>query len=143
MRSVANILLVEDNPGDVRLAQETLKEHRLQNALHVVTDGEAALAYLPRQPPYEDAVDPDIMLLDTNLPKVDGFEVLAAMQEDAGLKNLPVVIMTSSHLDVEMLKRYNLPTDCYILKPLTLERYLEAIRCFPHLGLSIVKIAGS
>jgi CheY-like chemotaxis protein len=143
MRSIANILLVEDNPADVRLAQEALKEHKLQNTLHVVTDGEQALAYLRQEGPFQSATEPDMILLDINLPKVDGIEVMAAMQQDARLKCIPVIIMTTSHLDEVMLKRYNVPVKCHIQKPLTLERYLEAVQCFPQFGLSIVKIAGA
>ena len=140
--SLIDILLVEDNPGDVRLAEETLKDYRLQNELHVVGDGEAALQYLRRQGRYADVRRPDMVLLDINLPKIDGLEVLQEMQDDPELSTIPVVILTVTRLDREILKRYKVASDCFILKPLTLERYLDAVRCFPQFGLSIVKVAG-
>src|SRR5688572_13548275 len=132
--SVIEILLVEDNPGDIRLAQETLKDYRLQNRIHIVRDGEEALQYLRRQPPFETAQKPDMVMLDLSLPKLDGFEVLEALQQDPDLRAIPIVILTSTKTDREALKKHNIPTDCWIMKPLTLERYLEAVRCFPHLG---------
>ena len=141
MPAYIDILLIEDNPGDVRLAQETLKDYKMQNSLHVVHDGEEALKYLRQEAPFEDAIEPDMILLDINLPKLDGFEVMAEMQGDPRLRNIPIVVLTSSRMDQEILKRYKIPSDCYIVKPLTLERYLEAVRCFPHLGLSIVRLA--
>ena len=141
MPATIDILLVEDNPGDVRLAQETLKDYKMQNVLHVVEDGEEALKYLRREPPYSSARLPDMVLLDINLPKIDGLEVLEELQRDAVLRNLPVVILTSTRMDQQLLKRYRIPADCFILKPLTLESYLDAIRCFPQFGLSIVRVA--
>jgi two-component system, chemotaxis family, response regulator Rcp1 len=136
-----NILLVEDNPADIRLAQETLKDYKLQNSLHVVQDGEAALAYLRRQGKFADAVLPDMVLLDLALPKIDGIEVLEQIRKDENLRDVPVVILTSSQMDQRMIESFNITPDCFIQKPLTLERYLDAIRCFPQLGLSIVKLA--
>ena len=137
------LLLVEDNPGDIRLAQETLKDYKLQNALHVANDGEQALAFLRKAGHYTYAPTPDMVLLDLNLPKMDGFELMDEMQKDQLLQSIPVVILTSSKLDRQMLQRYRIPTDCYIMKPLTVDRYLEAVRCFPHLGVSIVRIASA
>ena len=136
-----DILLVEDNPADIRLAQESLKDYKLQNSLHVVGDGEAALAYLRRQGQFADVPVPDMVLLDLRLPKIDGIEVLEEIRNDESLRDLPVVILTASQMDQRLLETLNVTADCYILKPLTLERYLDAIRCFPQLGLSIVKIA--
>jgi CheY-like chemotaxis protein len=138
-----HILLVEDNPGDVRLAQEALKEHKIQNNLEVLSDGEEALARLRREGRYVGTVLPDMILLDLNLPKIDGIEVMEAIQKDEMLRAIPVVILTASELDEKILKRYNIPASCFIMKPLTLDRYLEAVRCFPHLGLSIVKVASA
>jgi CheY-like chemotaxis protein len=136
-----DILLVEDNPADVRLAQETLKDYKLQNTLHVVHDGESALAFLRRQGKFANAVVPDMVLLDLALPKIDGMEVLEQIRRDERLQDLPVVILTASPIDQRMLESYNVTPDCCILKPLTLERYLEAVRCFPEMGVSIVKVA--
>jgi two-component system, chemotaxis family, response regulator Rcp1 len=138
---LVDILLVEDNPADVRLAQETLKDYKLQNTLHVVHDGESALAFLRHQGKFANAVFPDMVLLDLALPKIDGMEVLEQIRRDERLRDLPVVILTASPMDQRMLENYNLTPDCCILKPLTLERYLEAVRCFPEMGLSIVKVA--
>lgn len=138
-----DILLIEDNPADVRLAQETLKDYKLQNSLHIVQDGESALAYLKREGKYVDAPKPDLVLLDIVLPKIDGLEVLKELRRDPALHDLPVVVLTASFMDEKMLRSLNIPADCYILKPLTVERYLDAVRCFPQLGLSIVRIAGA
>jgi CheY-like chemotaxis protein len=135
-----DILLVEDDPADVRLAQEALKDCKLQNSLHVVRDGEAALAFLRRQGHFADAPTPGLVLLDLALPKIDGVDVLLEMRRDERLKALPVVVMTGSVMDEDMLRDLNLRPDCIIPKPLTLERYLDAIRCVPQLALSIVKI---
>jgi CheY-like chemotaxis protein len=134
------ILLVEDNPGDIRLAQETLKDYKLQNAIHVVRDGVDALLFLRHQAPYESAPVPDLILLDLNLPLMDGVDVIAEMQKDPGLRNIPVVVLAASPHDRALLKDFDIPTDCFVVKPLTLDRYLEAVLCFPHLGLSIVRI---
>lgn len=138
-----DILLVEDNPADIRLAQETLRDYKLQNALHVVEDGDAALEFLRREGAYAHAPVPDIVLLDIALPKVDGFEVLRQMQNEPTLREIPVAILTVSAMDEQILKSFDLPADCYILKPLTLERFLDAVRCFPQMGLSIVKIGSA
>ena len=135
------ILLVDDDPADVRLAKETLKDYKMQNVLQVVEDGETALAYLRREGEYANASLPDIVLLDVALPKVDGVEVLRAIRADDRLRRLPVVVMTASKMDERMIHSLGVQTDCCILKPLTLERFLEAVRCFPDFGLSIVKIA--
>jgi CheY-like chemotaxis protein len=136
-----DILLIEDNPADVRLAQESLKDYKLQNTLHVVQDGESALAFLRRERPFADAPTPGLVLLDLALPKMDGVEVLAHIRKDERLRDLCVVVMAASPFDEMMLKELNIAPDCFILKPLTVERYLEAIRCFPQLALSIVATA--
>jgi CheY-like chemotaxis protein len=135
-----DLLLVEDNPGDVRLAQEALRDYHIQNTLHVVTDGEEAMAYLRKEGQYASAVTPDMILLDINLPKLDGMEVLAELHLDPVLKEIPVVILTSSKLDEQRLKQYGIAADCYIVKPLTVESYMEAVKCFPHIGLSLVSL---
>lgn len=140
---VIDILLVEDNPGDVRLAQETLKEYKLQNAFHVVGDGEAALDYLRQQGRYISAKRPDIVLLDLSLPKIDGMEVLEEMHADSDLRDIPVVILNSAETDQEIVKRFRIPVNCFILKPLTLDRFFDAVRCFPQFGVCIVKVAAS
>ena len=143
MANIIEILLVEDSPADVRLAQETLKDYKLQNTLHVVHDGEAALAFLRKQGEYANAPTPDMVLLDIALPKIDGTEVLTQIRQDPALKDLPVVVLTASALDERLLQSLNVSPDCCVLKPLTLERYLDAIRCFPNIGISIVRIASA
>lgn len=136
-----HILLVEDNPADVRLAQESLKEAKLLNQMTVVGDGDDALAYLREADSQGEAALPDLILLDMNLPRMDGLEVLDELQKDERLKRIPVVILTASKVEQRVLKTYHLPAECYITKPLEAERYLDAVRCFPQLGISIVLIA--
>lgn len=137
------ILLVEDNPGDVRLAQETLKDYKMQNALHVLRDGESALRFLRKQGEFHSVPTPDLILLDINLPIMDGIELLGEVKKDPSLRAIPVVILAASVHDRQYLKEFDIPTDCFVVKPLTLERYMEAVRCFPDLGLTIVKIAST
>lgn len=132
------ILLVEDNPADIRLAREALKEWKLNNTLHVVMDGEEAMAYLRREGKYADAIRPDLILLDLNLPKMDGMEVLAELRRDPDLQTIPVAVLTASKTDTELVKRFDLPTKCYIVKPLEIEAYLGAVRCFEQFSITIV-----
>lgn len=138
-----SVLLIEDNPADVRYAQETLREFKLRNTLAIVRDGEEALAYLRKDLPYIHAATPDLVLLDVSLPKLDGIEVLAEIRSDPALAHLPVVILTSSRLDEQSLREYNIPVDCVVMKPLSLERLLDAVKCFPQFGLSIVRLASA
>ena len=135
------ILLVEDNPGDTRYLQETLKDCRMQNTLHVVTDGDEALAFLRKQGRHESARTPDLILLDIALPKVDGPEVVRQMQLDPLLKDIPVLMLMASKTDGMFLA--GAESAYCASKPLTPERLLEAIRQFPNFGLSIVRIAAS
>ena len=134
------ILLVEDNPADVRWARETLKEARLQNTTNVVMDGEAAMAYLRQEGKYSDAARPDLILLDLNLPKKSGGEVLDEVKSDPRLRDIPIVVLTTSPVERQNLtKAYNLPLQSYILKPLNWGRFLDAVRCYDDLELAIVK----
>ncbi len=136
------ILMVEDNPADVRWAREALKEARIQNTTNVVTDGEAGLTYLRRQGKYADAERPDLILLDLNLPKKSGGEVLAELKSDPDLRDIPVIVLTASPIERQMLlKTYDLPPNSYILKPLNWSRFLDAVRCYADLELVIVKTA--
>lgn len=134
------ILLVEDNPGDVRLTREALKEGKVLNNLHVVNDGVEAIAFLRRKGKYASAVRPDIMLLDLNLPKKDGREVLAEIKDDPDLKRIPVVILTVSSAEEDIIKTYNLHANCYITKPVDLERFLEVVKAIEDFWLVIVKL---
>ncbi|MDP1633923.1 MAG: response regulator [Gallionellaceae bacterium] len=136
----ADFLLVEDNPGDVRLTQEALKSHKVQNNLHVVTDGEEAMAFLHKQGKYASAPRPDIILLDLNLPKKDGREVLAEIKSDPGLKTIPVVIITSSEAEQDVIKSYNLNANCYVTKPVNLDQFIKVVHSINDFWLTIVKL---
>jgi CheY-like chemotaxis protein len=132
------ILLVEDNPGDVRLTKEALKEDKVSNNLHVVGDGMNALAWLRREGDYNDSPRPDIILLDLNLPKKDGREVLADVKADEELRRIPVVILTVSSAEEDIVKTYNLHANCYIRKPIDLDQFIEVVKAIKDFWLSIV-----
>lgn len=140
LEKAVNILLVEDNPGDARLAQEALKENKVANTLHWVDDGVKAIDFLRNNPPYADAPRPDVILLDLNLPKKDGREVLAEIKDDPDLKRIPVVVLTVSQAEEDILRTYNLHANCYITKPLDLDRFLEVVRQIEDFWLTIVKL---
>ena len=133
------ILLVEDNPGDVRLTLEILKESKIYNRVTVVKDGVDALAYLRRQAPFRDAVRPDLILLDLNLPRKDGREVLHELKADPQLAALMVVILTSSDTEQDLLQLYQLPQQCYVTKPLSLAGLSAVVYTVPQWGFMIVK----
>ena len=133
-----NILLVEDNPGDADLAREALESSKMNNNLQVVDDGEKAMAFLRREGSYSDALRPDLILLDLNLPKKDGRQVLAEIKSDKDLKRIPVVILTTSQAEEDVLKTYDLHANCYITKPIDLNQFLHVVRCIEDFWLSIV-----
>jgi CheY-like chemotaxis protein len=133
------ILLVEDSPGDVRLTQEALRDAKIQNNLQVVTDGEEAIAFLRRTGSYTEVPRPDLILLDLNLPKKDGREILAEIKADASLKTIPVVILTTSESEADILQSYQLHANCYITKPADLEGFMKIVRSIEGFWLSIVK----
>lgn len=139
----ADFLLVEDNPGDVRLTQEALRSHKVQNNLHVVGDGEEAMAFLRRQGKYADAPRPDIILLDLNLPRKDGREVLADIKSDPNLKTIPVVVITSSEAEQDVIKSYNLNANCYVTKPVNLDQFIKVVQSINDFWLTIVKLPSS
>lgn len=134
------ILLVEDSPGDVSLTRHALKQAKVANELHVVGDGEEAMAYLRRQPPFEDASRPELVLLDLNLPLKDGREVLAEMKQDEDLATIPVVILTTSSDEADVLRAYQLHANSYVTKPVDLTQFLEAVRSIEGFWLSIVRL---
>jgi chemotaxis family two-component system response regulator Rcp1 len=134
------ILLVEDNPGDVRLTVEALRDSKVRNKLYVAKDGMEATAFLRREGKYADAPHPDLILLDLNLPKKDGPEVLAEIKEDPGLKHIPVVILTSSKAEEDIIKTYNLHANCYITKPIDLEQFMMVVNSIRDFWLTIVKL---
>jgi len=135
-----DILLVEDNPGDVRLTVEALKEGKVHNKLHVAKDGMEAMAFLHKEGKYADAPHPDLILLDLNLPKKDGREVLEEIKEDPRLKRIPVVILTGSKAGEDILKSYNLHANCYITKPVDLEQFITVVESIEDFWLTIVKL---
>ena len=136
-----DILLVEDNPGDVRLTKEALKEGKVRiNKLHVVMDGMEALAFLRRQGKFSDVIRPDIILLDLNLPKKDGREVLAEIKNDPDLRRIPVVILTTSKAEEDILKSYDLHANCYITKPVDLNQFITVVQSIEDFWLTIVKL---
>ena len=134
------ILMVEDNPGDVRLAVEALKEGKVRNNFHAVADGMEALAFLRREGEYSQASRPDLILLDLNLPKMNGREVLAAIKEDPELKRIPVVILTVSRAEQDIIKTYNLHANCYITKPVDLDQFLEVVKSIENFWLTVVML---
>ena len=135
-----DILLVEDNPGDVRLTQEALKESDVLNTLHVAVDGVEALAFLHREGNYEDAPRPDIIFLDLNMPRKDGREVLAEIKADEDLCRIPVVILTTSEAEEDILRSYDLHANCYITKPVDLEQFIEVVATIQGFWLSMAKL---
>jgi len=136
----AEILLVEDNSADVRLTREALREGKLHNKLHVATDGVDAMAFLRREGPYADAVRPDLILLDLNLPKKDGREVLEDIKADASLRSIPVVILTSSKAEQDILRAYDLHANCYVTKPVDLDQFIHVVKSIEQFWFAIVKL---
>ena len=134
------ILMVEDNAGDVRLAEEALKDAKVANNMYVVNDGVEAMAFLRRQDKYADAVRPDLILLDLNLPKKDGREVLAEIKEDPDLKRIPVVILTISKDEEDIIKSYNLHANCYITKPVDFGQFMEVVMAIEDFWFTVVKL---
>lgn len=134
------ILLVEDNPGDVRLTREALKEGKIRNNLHVVEDGEAAMAFTRQEGEYADMPRPDLILLDLNLPRMDGRQVLAQLKADSDLKRIPVVILTTSTAEEDVLKAYNLSANCYITKPVDFEQFIKVVSAVEEFWLTIVRL---
>lgn len=138
--TIVDILLVEDNPADVRLTQEAMKESKILNRLNVVTDGVEALAYLRKEGKYEQTMRPDLILLDLNLPKKDGREVLAEIKSDDLFKSIPVVILTTSKAEQDILKTYDLHANCFVTKPVELEQFIAVIKSIQEFWISIVKL---
>jgi two-component system, chemotaxis family, response regulator Rcp1 len=134
------ILLVEDNAGDVRLAREGLRECKLLNNLHVAEDGVRALAFLRRQGEHAKAPRPDLIMLDLNLPRKDGREVLREIKEDDDLKRIPVVILTTSKAEEDIVKSYSLHANCYVTKPLAIEQFITVVKAIESFWFTIVKL---
>jgi chemotaxis family two-component system response regulator Rcp1 len=134
------ILLVEDNPGDVRLTIEALKEAKVRNNLHVAIDGVEALAFLKREGKYADMPHPDLILLDLNLPRKDGREVLHEIKDDTDLKRIPVVVLTTSKAEEDIVRTYDLHANCYITKPVDLDQFMTVVKSIEDFWLTIVKL---
>jgi chemotaxis family two-component system response regulator Rcp1 len=137
---IVDILLVEDNPGDVRLAQEALKESKVRNKLYVVEDGVEAMAFLRQQGEYAGVPRPDLVLLDLNLPRKSGREVLAEVKTDDSLKRIPVVVLTVSKAEEDVIKCYNYHANCYITKPLDFNQFMLVTRSIEDFWLTIVRL---
>jgi two-component system, chemotaxis family, response regulator Rcp1 len=140
MSDAIRILLVEDNPGDVRLTIEALKEGKVNNELIFAKDGEEALDCLYRRGKYVDCARPDVILLDLNLPKVDGREVLNIVKTDVDLRLIPIIILTTSKSEEDIWKAYNLHANCYITKPIDMDEFLRVIRLTEQFWLTIVRL---
>lgn len=134
------ILLVEDNPGDVRLTREALREGKIRNRLHIVSDGVEAIAFLKQQGIHADAPRPDVILLDLNLPRKDGREVLAEIKDDERLRRIPVVVMTTSSAEQDILSAYNLHANCYVTKPVDFDQFIEVVRSIQDFWFTIVRL---
>lgn len=134
------ILLVEDNPGDADLAREALATGKVLNHLNVVADGEEAMAYLRRQGKYAKSTRPDLVLLDLNLPKMDGRQVLAEIKSDEVLKSIPVVILTTSAAETDIIKSYSLHANCYITKPIDLDQFMKVVQATEEFWFNIVTL---
>jgi len=134
------ILLVEDNPGDIRLTREALKEAKVRNVLHVAMDGEEAMKFLRNAGNTGATGRPDVILLDLNLPKKSGLEVLKEIKGDADLKRIPVVVVTTSSAEQDIVKSYNLHANCFVTKPVDLNQFLEVVKSIEDFWLTIVKL---
>ena len=138
--SAVEILLVEDNPGDVRLTKEAFREGRIENNLHVVTDGVEALDFLHRRGDHADAPRPDIVLLDLNLPRKNGDDVLAEIKADEDLQSIPVIVLTSSSAEEDVARSYELHANAYLTKPVDPNAFIDTIQSFEQFWFSIVKL---
>ena len=137
------ILLVEDNPGDVILTEEAFTEAKIWNNLHVVNDGEQALSYLKKREGFENAVRPDLILLDLNIPKIDGREVLDRVKSTESLKRIPVVVLTSSEAEQDIIKTYDLHANSYVVKPIDLDQFVNVVKAVENFWFSVVTLPGS
>jgi CheY-like chemotaxis protein len=139
---VVDVLLVEDDPGDVVLVREAFEYNKLHNTLHVASDGEEALDFLHRRAGHESAPRPDLVLLDLNLPRKDGREVLAEVKADPDLRTIPVVVLTTSEAEEDILRSYDLHANAYVNKPVDFERFIEVVRLIDDFFVTVVKLPG-
>jgi CheY-like chemotaxis protein len=139
-KQTVHILLVEDNPGDVDLTLKALRNGKLRNTISVVTDGDEAMTYLRREGRHAQAMRPDLIFLDLNLPKMDGREVLAAVKADEALRDIPVVVLTSSAAERDIVETYRLQANCYVTKPVQLAQFLAVVKSIEHFWVEIVQL---
>jgi CheY-like chemotaxis protein len=135
-----DILLVEDDPGDVLMTREAFEHHKIRNSLHVVSDGAEALRFVRREPPYEDMPRPGLILLDLNLPKKDGREVLAEIKADPELRTIPIVVLTTSEAEEDILRSYSLHANAYVTKPVDFDRFVDVVRQIDEFFVTVVKL---
>ena len=140
MSKPVEILMVDDNPGDIDLAREALEEGKVSNTLHIARDGVEALAFLRKQGQYADAPRPDLILLDLNMPRMSGQETLAEIKKDASLMRIPVVILTTSQAERDITESYNLHANCYIIKPVDFGQFMRVVQAIDNFWLSVVKL---
>ncbi len=138
--NVIDVLLVEDDPGDVLMTREALEQHRVANSLHVVSDGVEATRFLRREGEYVDAPRPGLVLLDLNLPRKDGREVLADIKSDPDLCDIPIVVLTTSAADEDILESYKLHANAYVTKPVDFNQFVEAVRQIDHFFVTVVTL---
>jgi CheY-like chemotaxis protein len=138
--AVVDVLLVEDDPGDVVLIKEAFEYNKVHNALHVVSDGVEALEFLHRRGQYEDAPRPDLVLLDLNLPRKDGREVLEEVKADRDLRTIPIVVLTTSEAEEDILRSYDLHANAYVTKPVDFDRFIEVVRLIDDFFVTVVKL---
>ena len=137
---VIDVLLVEDDPGDVLMTREAFEDHKVANTLHVVGDGVEALQFLRRQGSYADAPTPDLVLLDLNLPRMDGREVLAELKADPELRSIPVVVLTTSEAEEDVLRSYSLHANAYVTKPVDFDRFVQVVQQIDDFFVSVVRL---
>ena len=135
-----DVLLVEDDPGDVLMTREAFEDHKVQNNLEVVSDGVDAVAYLRKKGRYADATTPDLILLDLNLPRKDGREVLAEIKADENLRSIPVVVLTTSEAEEDVVRSYSLHANAYVTKPVDFEQFLRIVRQIDEFFVSVVRL---
>ena len=139
---VIDVLLVEDDPGDVLMTREAFEDNKVANRLAVVSDGVSAMEYLRKEGPYAHATTPDLVLLDLNLPRMDGREVLQALKEDEQLRRIPVVVLTTSEAEEDVLRSYSLHANAYVTKPVDFDRFIDVVRQIDEFFVSVVRLPG-
>ena len=138
--SVIDVLLVEDDPGDALMTQEAFEHHKIRNSLHIVRDGVEALQFLRREGEHANAPRPGLIMLDLNLPRMDGREVLAEVKADERFRSIPVVVLTTSEAEEDILRSYNLHANAYVTKPVDFDRFIEVVRQIDDFFVTVVKL---